>query len=64
MSSAGPGTCWRGLRRIERAKPSGPMLQGGIGSFLVEGIDTTTPGGTLVLHFFGAVAQFERDLIR
>lgn len=27
-------------------------------------MDTTTPGGTLVFHIFGALAQFERDLIR
>lgn len=31
---------------------------------LTEGVDTTTPGGTLVFHIFGALAQFERDLIR
>jgi DNA invertase Pin-like site-specific DNA recombinase len=31
---------------------------------LTEGIDTTTPGGTLIFHLFGALAQFERDLIR
>jgi DNA invertase Pin-like site-specific DNA recombinase len=31
---------------------------------LTEGIDTTTPGGTLIFHVFGALAQFERDLIR
>jgi len=31
---------------------------------LTEGIDTTTSGGTLVFHIFGALAQFERDLIR
>lgn len=31
---------------------------------LTEGIDTTTSGGTLVFHLFGALAQFERDLIR
>ncbi len=24
----------------------------------------TTPGGTLVFHLFGALAQFKRDLIR
>ena len=29
-----------------------------------EGIDTTTSGCTLVLHLFGALARFERDLIR
>ena len=31
---------------------------------LTEGIDTTTSGGTLIFHLFGALAQFERDLIR
>ena len=31
---------------------------------LTEGIDTTTPTGTLVFHILGALAQFERDLIR
>ncbi len=31
---------------------------------LTEGVDTTTPGGTLVFHIFGSLAQFERDLIR
>ncbi len=30
---------------------------------LRESIDTTTPGGKLVFHVFGAVAEFERDLI-
>jgi DNA invertase Pin-like site-specific DNA recombinase len=31
---------------------------------LTESIDTTTPGGKLVFHIFGALAEFERDLIR
>ncbi len=31
---------------------------------LTENIDSTTPGGRLVFHVFGALAQFERDLIR
>ena len=31
---------------------------------LQEQIDTTTPGGKLVFHLFGALAEFERDLIR
>lgn len=30
---------------------------------LTENIDTTTSGGRLVFHLFGALAQFERDLI-
>ena len=29
-----------------------------------EAIDTTTPGGRLLFHLFGALGQFERDLIR
>src|SRR5215212_3567612 len=31
---------------------------------LTEQIDTTTPGGKLIFHVFGALAEFERDLIR
>jgi DNA invertase Pin-like site-specific DNA recombinase len=31
---------------------------------LTEKIDTTTAGGRLVFHLFGALAEFERDLIR
>ena len=30
---------------------------------LTEAIDTTTPGGRLIFHIFGALGQFERDLI-
>src|SRR5215210_6289520 len=30
---------------------------------LRESIDTTSPGGKLVFHVFGAVAEFERDLV-
>src|ERR671937_1108019 len=31
---------------------------------LTENIDTTTSGGKLIFHVFGALAEFERDLIR
>ena len=31
---------------------------------LTEQIDTATPGGRLIFHAFGALGQFERDLIR
>jgi DNA invertase Pin-like site-specific DNA recombinase len=31
---------------------------------LTEAIDTSTPGGKLIFHVFGALAEFERDLIR
>lgn len=37
----------------------------GIGFHSVsEAMDTTTPTGALLFHIFGAIAQFERDLIR
>lgn len=31
---------------------------------LTEAIDTTTTGGKLIFHFFGALAEFERHVIR
>jgi DNA invertase Pin-like site-specific DNA recombinase len=31
---------------------------------LTENIDTTTPGGKLIFHIFGALAEFERGLIK
>jgi DNA invertase Pin-like site-specific DNA recombinase len=31
---------------------------------LHEHIDTTTSGGKLIFHFFGALAEFERDIIK
>src|SRR3954462_6894153 len=31
---------------------------------LTEQIDTTTSGGKLIFHIFGALAEFERDLIQ
>ncbi len=31
---------------------------------LTESIDTTTAGGKLIFHIMGALAEFERDLIR
>jgi DNA invertase Pin-like site-specific DNA recombinase len=30
---------------------------------LQESIDTTTPGGKLIFHMFGALAEFERNLV-
>ncbi len=51
--SAGPGTPWS----------SGDSRGIGFRS-LSEQIDTTTSGGTLVFHPFGALAEFERELIR
>ncbi len=41
------------------------LAERGIGfRSLTEQIDTTTPGGKLIFHVFGALAEFERDLIR
>jgi len=41
------------------------LEQRGIGfKSLTESIDTTTSGGKLIFHVFGALAEFERDLIR
>jgi DNA invertase Pin-like site-specific DNA recombinase len=31
---------------------------------LNESLDTSTPGGKLIFHIFGALAEFERELIR
>ncbi len=31
---------------------------------LTEGIDTSTPAGRMVFHLFGAIGEFERELIR
>jgi DNA invertase Pin-like site-specific DNA recombinase len=41
------------------------MEEQGIGfRSLQEAIDTTTSGGRLIFHIFGALAEFERNLIR
>jgi DNA invertase Pin-like site-specific DNA recombinase len=41
------------------------LRQRGIGfRVLQESIDTTTPAGELIFHIFGALAEFERALIR
>ncbi len=43
----------------------GELDQRGIGlRSLQESLDTTTSGGKLVFHLFGALAEFERHLIR
>ncbi len=38
--------------------------RGGGFQSLTESIDTTHTGGRLIFHIFGALAEFERDLIR
>lgn len=53
-------------RSLKKLITTAEELEGrGIGLVsLTESIDTTTPGGVLVFHVFGAIAQFERALIR
>lgn len=59
--------------RLDRLGRSLPHLIGtinlleerGVGfQSLQESIDTTTSGGRLIFHIFGALAEFERNLIR
>ena len=61
------------IRKLDRLGRSLPHLietvsqleKRGVGLLsLTEAIDTTTPGGRLIFHVFGARGQFERDLIR
>jgi DNA invertase Pin-like site-specific DNA recombinase len=60
---------WR-LDRLGRSLPHlittlTALESRGIGfKSLTENIDTTTSGGKLIFHIFGALAEFERNLIR
>ena len=72
MDALRPGdtlVVWR-LDRLGRSLPHlidtvRGLADRGIGfRSLQETIDTTTPGGRLVFHIFGSLADFERDLIR
>jgi DNA invertase Pin-like site-specific DNA recombinase len=60
---------WR-LDRLGRSLPHlittmMDLEEQGIGfKSLTENIDTTTSGGKLIFHIFGALAEFERNLIR
>jgi DNA invertase Pin-like site-specific DNA recombinase len=47
------------IHLVERLEKRGVGLRS-----LQENIDTTTSGGRLVFHLFGALAEFERNLIR
>jgi len=47
------------IRLVEQLEQRGVGLKS-----LQENIDTTTSGGRLVFHLFGALAEFERNLIR
>jgi DNA invertase Pin-like site-specific DNA recombinase len=71
LGQARPGdnvVVWR-LDRLGRSLKNlievvGELQQRGV-AFVspTEQIDTSTPGGRLVFHVFGALAEFERDLI-
>src|SRR3954449_6967455 len=69
LRSGDPLVVWR-LDRLGRSLPhlieTVRQLQARGIAFrsLQEQIDTTTSGGKLVFHVFGALAEFERDLIR
>ncbi|HEV2127089.1 MAG TPA: recombinase family protein [Thermomicrobiales bacterium] len=72
LAYARPGdtlVVWR-LDRLGRSLPHlidtvTDLRERGIGfRSLTEHIDTTTPGGKLIFHVFGALAEFERDLIQ
>src|ERR687895_2056759 len=60
---------WR-LDRLGRSLPHlittmTSLEEQGIGfKSLTENIDTTTSGGKLIFHIFGALAEFERDIIK
>ena len=72
LAYARPGdtlVVWR-LDRLGRSLPHlietvTALRERGVGfRSLTEQIDTTTPGGKLIFHVFGALAEFERDLTR
>ena len=72
LAFARPGdtlVVWK-LDRLGRSLPHlietiARLQERGIGfRSLTEQLDTTTSGGKLVFHIFGALAEFERDLIR
>ena len=69
MRSGDSLVVWK-LDRLARSLPQlietvATLEDQGIGfRSLTEAIDTTTAGGKLVFHIFGALAEFERDLIR
>jgi DNA invertase Pin-like site-specific DNA recombinase len=47
------------IQIVQRLEAEGVGLRS-----LTEGIDTTTAGGWLIFHLFGALADFERELTR
>src|SRR5512142_573145 len=72
MGIPGGGTIWVLIPKIGWARSLRHLIdtvfllqERGIGfKSLQEQINTTTNGGKLVFHVFGALAEFDRDLIR
>src|SRR3954451_7849543 len=62
-------TVWR-LDRLGRSLPHlietiASLEKEGVGfKSVTENIDTTSSGGKLIFHIFGALAEFERNLVR
>lgn len=69
MRSGDSLVVWK-LDRLARSLPQlietvAQLEAQGIGfRSLTEAIDTTTAGGKLIFHIFGALAEFERSVIR
>lgn len=63
MSSCGGSTAWAFLKHLIQLIED--LADGGVGfRSLSEGMDSTTSGGKLIVSIFGALAEFERSLIR
>lgn len=61
--------CYK-MDRVARSLPHLIEIMDGLNSrnigfqSLTEDINTTTPSGKLIFHIFGAISEFERDLIK
>ena len=56
---------WLGRSLRQLIDTVSDLQEKGIGfKSLQENIDTTTSGGKLVFHIFGALAEFEREIIK
>ena len=53
-----------GYIRVSKHEQNEALQRDALEKEKCEKIDTTTPGGKLIFHIMGALAEFERDLIR